>query len=90
MSMFSPGEEVICINNSPGFGSGEPCPSVKGSMYIVLIVDDFDGAIVTNGDRNSYWSESRFRRPVIDKDKTGEIIKTRIPNAKWRKLTEEV
>lgn len=69
--MFNPGEEVICIDNSPGYAYGDPCPFTKGNLYMVL--DSCELGVVVNGDRGIWWSAKRFRRPIIDKSKL-EII----------------
>ncbi len=67
---FNIGEEVICVNNSPGFGTGEPCNLVKGKTYIVLAhcpVCLACSSIAVNQDQ-AYWFSERFRRPQVDKD----------------------
>ncbi len=67
---FNLGEEVICVDNSPGYGYGKPCNLVKGKTYIVLAhcpICQTCGCIAVNQDEQ-YWDGERFRRPQVDKD----------------------
>jgi len=73
---FNLGEEVICVDNSPGFGYGEHCDLVKGKTYIVLSLCPICltcGCIAVKPDRR-HWAPERFRRPQVDKDVTSIYV----------------
>ncbi len=73
---FNLGEEVICVDNSPGFGYGEHCDLVKGKTYIVLSlcpICQTCGCIAVKPDLR-HWAPERFRRPQVDKDVTSIYV----------------
>jgi hypothetical protein len=66
--MFNIGEEVICVDNSVGWHSGESCNLVKGKTYIVLAhcpCYDVCDCIMVRPDYTA-WCSERFRRPQVD------------------------
>lgn len=71
---YSPGEEVICVDNSPGYFTGEPSGLTCGKTYVVLACLP-GGRPFTHGPfisvtRHTIWfSYKRFRKPTASEEK---------------------
>ena len=73
---YSPGEEVICVDASPGYCTGEPSNLVEGSTYVVLEAlskehGNFKYGPWVRVHRQRLWlSHKRFRRPRVDEERS--------------------
>jgi hypothetical protein len=72
---FHIGQKVVCIDNSPGYAHGDPCPLALKTVYVVLAIKagpDGRLGLSTNGDPGIYWSTTRFR-PLVERKSETDI-----------------